>query len=650
MTAKVNMLRAPDVPSSSSIQQLVVAAARNNDDRVSQLLSQGVDVDAVDATGGTGLLAASANGNVEIAWRLLQKGADLTHKNLSGQSALDLARELNKSTVVPLLEAASERRKLEAENALARSKIDAGKRALENKDEELAAREGQVKAARTRNGARGSEAAMLLREALSLFDEDAEERQPAQQAVQEQEEQEEQEDACEVQDGEVAGLPGVVPAAAADALPPGAEGRQRARQAEEVDAGKDQNGDVAGLLAAIPAAAAAGPDAPPDAPLSDIEYGSIVEARHRLSAAWLDAHIVGDRTAHGGERELKVSFYGWSDGEDEWVAIDSGRIRERPAGLSAYDFRRGTQRPATPDAASSALGMGAASRALSPLAETNPLDASSPAEVNRGSDGGTGWGADDEAGWGGGEDEPHHLPDQLSTIGEVGEEGEVGTEGGEDEEEGEGEVGPERMMERVGQQDSPPGRRRQRRKHGRGACTTGGNDEENLPQQGGRPGLRPGAPPVNRFVAGPATPPVQAHRQALRAARELECGTVDDEETLTYDESIVGRRVAALWRPAGCEGDQPSPSDYYPATIVSFNSSKRTFRHIIHFDDRFADGSSSETVGLPDPGVRISSRKVNLCTCRACKLATPAGYREIPIDWEEYPEPVEPEGSDRSTD
>ena len=39
---------------------------------------------------------------------------------------------------------------------------------------------------------------------------------------------------------------------------------------------------------------------------------------------------------------------------------------------------------------------------------------------------------------------------------------------------------------------------------------------------------------------------------------------------------------------------EPQPSDYYPATIVSYKSSNRKYKFIIHFDDLFADGSSAE--------------------------------------------------------
>ena len=69
------------------------------------------------------------------------------------------------------------------------------------------------------------------------------------------------------------------------------------------------------------------------------------------------------------------------------------------------------------------------------------------------------------------------------------------------------------------------------------------------------------------------------------------------------------------------------PSDYYPATIVSYKSTNRKYKFIIHFDDQFDDGSSSEAVGLPDDGIRVMTRRVDMCTCPSCDVGVDGGRR-----------------------
>ena len=84
-----------------------------------------------------------------------------------------------------------------------------------------------------------------------------------------------------------------------------------------------------------------------------------------------------------------------------------------------------------------------------------------------------------------------------------------------------------------------------------------------------------------------------------------------------------------LCRPAGAAGE-PQASDYYPATIVSYKGTNRKWKYIVHFDDQF-DGSSSETIGLPDETIRVMTQTVSRCTCPGC---SPAGGRAVPIQWE----------------
>ena len=115
------------------------------------------------------------------------------------------------------------------------------------------------------------------------------------------------------------------------------------------------------------------------------------------------------------------------------------------------------------------------------------------------------------------------------------------------------------------------------------------------------------------------------------------CGDCDDDAEITvddgmtqYDETLVGRRVTMLWRPAGAAGE-PQPSDYYPATIVSYKGTNRKWKFIVHFDDQFDDGSSSETIGLPDETIRVMTQTISRCTCPGC---SPAGGQTLPIPWE----------------
>ena len=118
------------------------------------------------------------------------------------------------------------------------------------------------------------------------------------------------------------------------------------------------------------------------------------------------------------------------------------------------------------------------------------------------------------------------------------------------------------------------------------------------------------------------------------------CGDCDDEDgeitvdedVRQYDGSLVGRRVTVLWRPRSATGEL-RPSDYYPATVVSYKSSNRKYKFIIHFDDQFDDGSSAEAVGLPDDTIKVMTREVSMCTCPSCDEGV-AGGKRLPLEWE----------------
>ena len=131
-----------------------------------------------------------------------------------------------------------------------------------------------------------------------------------------------------------------------------------------------------------------------------------------------------------------------------------------------------------------------------------------------------------------------------------------------------------------------------------------------------------------------------AHQPTMGAvaAAAGECGNCEEEDGITvddsvrlYDQALIGRRVTVLWRPSGASGD-PQSSDYYPATIVSYKGTNRKYKFIIHFDDRFEDGSSSESVGLPDDTIRVMTHTVSMCTCPSCDVGAKGGTR-LPLEW-----------------
>ena len=104
-----------------------------------------------------------------------------------------------------------------------------------------------------------------------------------------------------------------------------------------------------------------------------------------------------------------------------------------------------------------------------------------------------------------------------------------------------------------------------------------------------------------------------AHQQTIQASFAASSGGASgaqedaeemevDDNVRRYDESLVGRRCTVLWRPRGATGD-PLPSDYYPATVVSFNSKahKFKFRRATHLDTKAQSCShtSSRRSSLP---------------------------------------------------
>ena len=88
---------------SADINDLFSAAILGKTERVKFLLSEGVDVNGVTATGRTAMMAASFNGNVRVARILLSYGADVNKADNLGSTALMDAVVFGNETLVKLL-------------------------------------------------------------------------------------------------------------------------------------------------------------------------------------------------------------------------------------------------------------------------------------------------------------------------------------------------------------------------------------------------------------------------------------------------------------------------------------------------------------------------------------------------------------------
>jgi ankyrin repeat protein len=84
---------------------LLFEAARTGQmEGIQKLLAQGVAVNARDSKGNTALIIAVRNRQVAAARVLWDGGADATLRNLDGQSALQIAQQLELTDVVQLLQ------------------------------------------------------------------------------------------------------------------------------------------------------------------------------------------------------------------------------------------------------------------------------------------------------------------------------------------------------------------------------------------------------------------------------------------------------------------------------------------------------------------------------------------------------------------
>lgn len=88
---------------SGSLTPLMRAAAIGHVERVEELLSDGVDVNARGPRGSTALMFAAGGGHLEIVRLLMENGADARLREDGGWSALDHAREDDESGIVEYL-------------------------------------------------------------------------------------------------------------------------------------------------------------------------------------------------------------------------------------------------------------------------------------------------------------------------------------------------------------------------------------------------------------------------------------------------------------------------------------------------------------------------------------------------------------------
>jgi len=85
---------------------LIYAAATNRTEVVNYLLDNGADIDAVTPyQKESALFWAAAMGHKEVVQLLLEKGANKTLVNRSGQTVIDVAKQLNREEIIQMLEA-----------------------------------------------------------------------------------------------------------------------------------------------------------------------------------------------------------------------------------------------------------------------------------------------------------------------------------------------------------------------------------------------------------------------------------------------------------------------------------------------------------------------------------------------------------------
>ena len=81
-----------------------VACLSGNDEVAEVLIGKGADINRIDKSGKTVLMAASMNGHFNLVRLLVDKGADVFLKNREGKTALEFARSMERQRIIKYLE------------------------------------------------------------------------------------------------------------------------------------------------------------------------------------------------------------------------------------------------------------------------------------------------------------------------------------------------------------------------------------------------------------------------------------------------------------------------------------------------------------------------------------------------------------------
>jgi ankyrin repeat protein len=96
----------PPPPITSEEYELIDAAVKGDNTRITKLLAAGINVDVKDSNGGTPLGHAAWFGHVETVKLLIEKGADVNAKKLDGATPVALATYNKHPEVVEILKKA----------------------------------------------------------------------------------------------------------------------------------------------------------------------------------------------------------------------------------------------------------------------------------------------------------------------------------------------------------------------------------------------------------------------------------------------------------------------------------------------------------------------------------------------------------------
>lgn len=81
-----------------------VACLTGNDEVAEVLIAKGADINKIDKSGKTVLMAAAMNGHFNLVRLLVDKGADVFLKNREGKTALEFARSMERLRIIKYLE------------------------------------------------------------------------------------------------------------------------------------------------------------------------------------------------------------------------------------------------------------------------------------------------------------------------------------------------------------------------------------------------------------------------------------------------------------------------------------------------------------------------------------------------------------------